>query len=186
MTVKKIHRYPDEDLKIFKLMIEKKLQEAIADNSKTQDKVDNLKESMENDFNWVEDSGMTIELEMLFAILNRNQKHINDLENALIRIKNKTYGICVLTGQLIDKRRLAVVPTTTKSIQAKNNQNKTPLTKRINSFDLEKKDKAPITFSRIIKTNSPSSIKKEKAYDEDLLADNFDDILNAIESNEEE
>ncbi len=52
----------------------------------------------------------------------RHQKHLRDIENALIRITNQTYGICVVTGKLIDKKRLMAVPTTTKSIEGKNQE----------------------------------------------------------------
>lgn len=55
----------------------------------------------------------------------RQQRHIQDLKNALLRIENKTYGICTVTGQLISKERLRLVPHATKSIDGKNIANAT-------------------------------------------------------------
>lgn len=56
---------------------------------------------------------------MLNNMAIRQRMYIKDLENALIRIRNKSYGICSISGQLIDKKRLLAVPTTTKSLEAK-------------------------------------------------------------------
>ena len=64
-------------------------------------------------------SSIQSELEMLNNMANHQRKYIQDLENALIRINNKSYGICVVTGELIEKKRLLAVPTTTKSVVAK-------------------------------------------------------------------
>jgi RNA polymerase-binding transcription factor DksA len=52
---------------------------------------------------------VSIQIEMLNSMVIRQQQFINNLENALIRIQNKTYGICTVTGQLIDKKRLKLV-----------------------------------------------------------------------------
>ena len=59
-------------------------------------------------------------------LASRQQKFINNLENALLRIENKTYGICRVTGKLISKERLKSVPHATLSIEAKLNQNVKP------------------------------------------------------------
>ena len=63
-----------------------------------------------------------MEKESLSQLAARQQKFINNLENALIRIKNGTYGICKDTGKLIDKKRLKAVPHATQSIEAKLNR----------------------------------------------------------------
>jgi RNA polymerase-binding transcription factor DksA len=65
----------------------------------------------ENGFNqqggdWYDDSTAHTDLEMLQRLLQRQQRHVQDLRNALLRIQNKTYGICIVTGQLISKERL--------------------------------------------------------------------------------
>jgi len=71
----------------------------------------------------LEDGAETIEKENLSQLAARQQKFIANLENALVRIKNGTYGICVKTGKLINKERLRAVPHTTLSIEAKLQQN---------------------------------------------------------------
>ena len=70
----------------------------------------------------LEDGADTMEKESLSQLAGRQQKFINNLENALIRIKNGTYGICKDTGNLIDKKRLRAVPHATQSIEAKLNR----------------------------------------------------------------
>jgi len=62
--------------------------------------------------------------EYLHGLTFRHRKHLRDIENALIRIKNETYGVCMVTGKLIDKKRLMAVPTTTKSIEGKQQEDK--------------------------------------------------------------
>ena len=71
----------------------------------------------------LEDGADTAEKENLNQLAARQQKFINNLENALIRIKNGTYGVCRVTGKLISKERLMAVPHTTLSIEAKLNEN---------------------------------------------------------------
>ena len=70
----------------------------------------------------LEDGADTMEKESLSQLAGRQQKFIKNLENALIRIKNGTYGICKDTGKLIDKKRLEAVPHATQSIEAKLNR----------------------------------------------------------------
>ncbi len=68
----------------------------------------------------IDDSSSQIQQkEYLHNLKFRQQKHLRDIENALIRINNRTYGVCVITGKMIDKKRLLAVPTTTKSIEGK-------------------------------------------------------------------
>ncbi len=71
----------------------------------------------------LEDGAETAEKESLSQLAARQQKFINNLENALIRIKNGTYGICIDTGKLIPKDRLKAVPHTMHCIEAKLNRN---------------------------------------------------------------
>ena len=70
----------------------------------------------------LEDGADTMEKESLSQLAGRQQKFISNLENALIRIKNGTYGICKDTGKLIDKNRLKAVPHATQTIEAKLNR----------------------------------------------------------------
>lgn len=119
-------RYTDAELKEFEELILEKL-----DKAKNELKI--LKESLNrsNDEGTdstagntkvLEDGADTAEKENLSQLAARQQKFINNLENALIRIKNGTYGICSVTGKLISKERLRAVPHTTQSIEAKLSQ----------------------------------------------------------------
>ena len=72
----------------------------------------------------MEDGSDTMSREETAQLAARQQKFIMNLENALLRIKNKTYGVCRVTGKLIAKERLRLVPHATMSIEAKNNQDK--------------------------------------------------------------
>jgi DnaK suppressor protein len=115
-------RYSDEDLQEFKVLIDAKLAQAQEELNTTQQQIADLNE---NGFNqqggdWYDDSTTHTDLEMLQRMLVRQQRYVQDLKNALLRIHNKTYGICSVTGVLIDKSRLRLVPHATKSIDGKN------------------------------------------------------------------
>jgi len=71
----------------------------------------------------MEDGSETLSREEMAQLASRQEKFIQNLRNALIRIENKTYGICRVTGKLIQKERLKLVPHATLSIEAKNAQN---------------------------------------------------------------
>jgi DnaK suppressor protein len=115
-------RYSDEDLQEFKVLVEDKLALAQEELNTTQRQIDDLNE---NGFNqqggdWYDDSTAHTDLEMLQRMLTRQQRHVQDLKNALLRVHNKTYGICTVTGNLIEKERLRLVPHATKSVDGKN------------------------------------------------------------------
>jgi DnaK suppressor protein len=121
-------RYSDEDLKEFKDLINRKLTVA-------KEELNNLLNQMSNpginggnetdgSYNKLEDGASTSEKEYLSQLAARQRKFIENLENALIRIENKTYGICKVTGKLISKERLRAVPHTTLSMEAKLQQYK--------------------------------------------------------------
>lgn len=120
-----VTRYSDEDLQEFKALIESKLENARNELNFMQEQVAELNEnaSEKQGGNWFDDSSLHTEIEMLNGMVIRQHQFINNLENALIRIKNKTYGICSVTGQLIDKKRLLLVPHATKSVIAKEIEN---------------------------------------------------------------
>jgi RNA polymerase-binding transcription factor DksA len=117
-------RYNDDELKEFETLITKKL-------DKAREEFRILKETLNrnNDAGTdatsggntkvLEDGAETAEKENLSQLAARQQKYIMNLENALVRIKNGTYGICTVTGKLIPKERLIAVPHTTQSIEAK-------------------------------------------------------------------
>lgn len=115
-------RYSDEELMEFKEIVDAKLEQAKAELSMTEQQIADLNE---NGFNqqggdWYDDSTAHTDLEMLQRLLVRQQRHVQDLKNALLRIQNKTYGVCSVTGALISKERLRLVPHATKSIDGKN------------------------------------------------------------------
>jgi RNA polymerase-binding transcription factor DksA len=117
-------RYSEDELKEFETLIVKKL-------DKAREEFRILKETLNrnNDAGTdatsggntkvLEDGAETAEKENLSQLAARQQKYIMNLENALVRIKNGTYGICTVTGKLIPKERLIAVPHTTQSIEAK-------------------------------------------------------------------
>lgn len=115
-------RYSEKELKEFEKIILEKLDAA---NTVLKDIKSTLTKSAVNSTEAVkvlEAGADTLEKENLNQLAARQQKFIGSLENALIRIKNSTYGVCVVTGKLINKERLKAVPHTTHSIEAKLNQ----------------------------------------------------------------
>ncbi len=119
-------RYSDKDLAEFKEIIIKKLDEAHKDydllKATISHKDDHGTDDTSPTFKLLEDGSDVLSKEESNALAVRQQKFIQSLENALIRIQNKTYGICRVTGKLIGKDRLRVVPHATLSIEAKNMQ----------------------------------------------------------------
>ena len=118
-------RYTDVELEEFKALIEDKIKEAKIDlellNNELSHKDDHGTDDTSRTFNMMEDGASTFSREMTAQKAARQEKFIVGLENALLRIKNKTYGICRVTGKLINKKRLMLVPHATLSIEAKNN-----------------------------------------------------------------
>jgi RNA polymerase-binding protein DksA len=118
MIENEIIRYSDADLAEFRELIEKKLKKAREELTFYQEQIKNTGEG-ENNFNNLEDGSITLERESMNQLASRLVKHIGHLENALIRIENKTYGICRETGKLIPKERLKAVPHATLCVEAK-------------------------------------------------------------------
>ena len=126
MAEDKNNRYSDADLAEFKTLIQEKIE-------KSQHDLELIKSAYMNDHNnGTEDTAPTFKAfdegsavmskESNSQLAIRQEKFIRDLKNALIRIENKTYGICRVTGKLINKKRLELVPHATLSIEAKNMQ----------------------------------------------------------------
>lgn len=114
-------RYSDEELQEFKTIVNERLVQAQDELQTTEKQIADLNE---NGFNqqggdWYDDSTAHTDLEMLQRMLQRQQRFVQDLKNALLRIQNKTYGICIVTGELISKERLKLVPHATKSMDGK-------------------------------------------------------------------
>ncbi len=117
-------RYSDEELKEFENLINEKLEKARGEYKILKDTLNrNNDEGTDatsgGNTKVLEDGAETAEKENMSQLAARQQKYITNLENALVRIKNGTYGICSVTGKLISKERLMAVPHTTQSIEAK-------------------------------------------------------------------
>jgi RNA polymerase-binding transcription factor DksA len=120
------NRYSDKDLEEFKSIIEEKIEKAKEDlallKSSYMNNGNNGTEDTSPTFKAFEEGSQTMSKEANTQLALRQEKFIRDLKNALIRIENKTYGVCRVTGKLIQKQRLILVPHATLSIEAKNMQ----------------------------------------------------------------
>ena len=125
-TTETKERYSDAELAEFKELIQAKIRKA-------QEQLELYKSAYVNDgnngtddtsptFKAFEEGSETLSKEANSQLAIRQEKFIRDLKNALIRIENKTYGVCRVTGKLIAKERLKLVPHATLSIEAKNMQ----------------------------------------------------------------
>lgn len=121
-------RYSDTELAEFKELIQHKLKEAHVDYTLLVGSLSHNDDHGTDDtgrtFNMMEDGSETLSREEVAQLASRQEKFIQSLQAALVRIENKTYGICRVTGKLIQKERLRLVPHATMSIDAKNAQNK--------------------------------------------------------------
>ena len=125
MSVKKA-KYTDKELAQFKKIIITKIQQAEEDLGVLKggfaNNTNNGTDDTSPTFKAFEEGSETLSKEANTQLAMRQVKFIRDLKNALIRIENKTYGICRKTGKLIEKERLKLVPHATLSIEAKNQQ----------------------------------------------------------------
>ncbi len=119
-------RYSSDELKEFKEIIQKKLAIAKEDYETLRQSIDNSEGNDTQDtsptFKVLEEGAAVLSKEEAGRLAQRQVKFIQHLQGALIRIENKTYGICRETGKLISKERLRAVPHATLSIEAKKNQ----------------------------------------------------------------
>ena len=119
-------RYSDADLKEFKQIIDDKIARAKEDlamlRSSYMNNGNNGTDDTSPTFKAFEEGSETMSKEANVQLAIRQEKFIRDLKNALMRIENKTYGVCRVTGKLIQKERLKLVPHATLSIEAKNRQ----------------------------------------------------------------
>lgn len=121
-------RYTDEELEEFRVIIDEKLRVARDSYSKVMRQLMNEDTNDVNDtsptYKALEEGSLTQSKEDMVAMAARQQKFIQGLEAALVRISNKTYGIDRMTGELIPKERLRAVPHATLSVASKNARNK--------------------------------------------------------------
>lgn len=120
-------RYSDAELAEFKTLIEEKIANAEKDLKHFQGQIDYSGTNSGNGgakFNIMEDGSEALSREKIAQLAHRQRKFIQQLKAAMVRIENKTYGVCRQTGKLISKERLKIVPHTSLSIEAKNAQQK--------------------------------------------------------------
>ena len=170
-------RYSDSELEEFREIVEKKLATAKEELGYLQEQILEITENSGDDHggDWMDDSSTNNDIEFLNNMAIRQRKYIQDLENALVRIRNKTYGICMVTGQLIDKRRLLAVPTATKSVEAKTAQGseapKPPEKKPVSPEVKEKVEKtvpaSPKIITKVIRKPKPGTPAKPVDIDDD-------------------
>ena len=126
MAKEKKARYSDQELENFRKLIEEKIEKAQEDlellRSAYMNDGNNGTDDTSPTFKAFEEGSETMSKEANTQLAIRQEKFIRDLKNAMIRIENKTYGICRKTGKLINKKRLLLVPHATLSIEAKNMQ----------------------------------------------------------------
>ncbi len=119
-------RFSDEELEEFRDIIIKKLEKARAELTFLQESILKPNEHGTDDTytsnKLMDDNSYSFEKENLSRLADRQRKFITSLENAIIRIESKTYGVCRETGKLIAKERLRAVPHATLSIEAKQKQ----------------------------------------------------------------
>lgn len=119
-------RFSDADLAEFKELIQAKIEKAQADldliKSAYMNDLNNGTDDTSPTFKAFEEGSETMSKEANSQLAIRQEKFLRDLKNALFRVENKTYGICRVTGKLINKERLKLVPHATMSIEAKNMQ----------------------------------------------------------------
>jgi RNA polymerase-binding transcription factor DksA len=178
-------RYSDEDLAEFKALIEKKLEKEKDELDFMRDQIIELNENSgdQQGGDWFDDSSIHSELEMLNNQVIRKQQYVRNLENALVRIQNKTYGICSVTGQLIDKKRLLLVPHATKSVEAKEERPApVPLIEKRDDLDEIKKttetSKGPRIIDRVIRKVSTRPTTKPRVEDDDDF--DWDELVDEI------
>lgn len=123
MSQEERKKYSEDELQEFETLITEKLEKAKTELSYIRESLsrrnDSGTDTTSGNTKVLEDGADTAEKESLSQLAARQQKFISQLENALIRIKNGTYGVCVDTGKLIPKERLRAVPHTMHSIEAK-------------------------------------------------------------------
>lgn len=174
------HRYSDEELQEFRTLIEQKLEKANKELEYMRQQIIEVNQngSDAQGGDWTDDSSIHTELEMLNKMVGRQQQFVRNLDNALLRIKNKTYGICRISGKLIDKKRLMLVPHATQSIEAKEAQSKGPQRSIIskksnpNTAGEKRKNGTKKIISKVVKKSSDNKTEKVIPTDDEWEIEN--------------
>ena len=112
-------RYNDQELAEFDQLINDKLSKAKEQLAFYMEQIQELSDNDDSKLKGLDDGISSVETERLYTMAARQKKLIQHLENARLRIQNKVYGVCRVTGKLISKERLMAVPHATLSIEAK-------------------------------------------------------------------
>lgn len=165
MTTNTSNRYSDADLLEFTAAINKDLAKSKKQLANLEEQLADAVEANDDQGDYVDSSANQSDLDLIQTMANRQRKHILDLQNALQRVHNKSYGICIVTGELIDKRRLLAVPTTARSLAAK----VTPpvVQKQFKPAVKAATGRPNKIISRVISKPKPASIPITKDWDED-------------------
>lgn len=119
--------YSRQDLEEFRVLIEKKLTDARGEYKRLANSLKEFSTTSADSINYTEFGNESREKEQVEILMARQAKFMDKLEKALIRIENGSYGVCRVTGELIPKERLRIVPHATTTVAAKMSQNKRPL-----------------------------------------------------------
>lgn len=171
-------KYSDVDLEEFRRLILKKMERAQEQLELLQNQIYEVTENGDGDYGqgMMDDSNTNTDVEMLNSLAIHQRKYIRELENALSRIRHKTYGICEVTGELIDKKRLLAVPTTTKSLAAKlgvNSLEQKPALSQEEDDEENEPEKRPAlrqerkVITRVIRKATPKRAPEFQLEDED-------------------
>ncbi len=114
--------YSKQELAEFRQLIERKLDEAQREYKRLAENLKEFSNSSADSYNFTEFGNESREKEQVEILMARQAKFIDKLEKALIRIENGSYGVCRVTGELIPKERLRIVPHATTTVQAKMKQ----------------------------------------------------------------
>jgi len=112
-------KYSDAELSVFEKIIDDKLSKAKEQLAFYMEQIQELSDNDDSKLKGLDDGISSVETERLYTMAARQKKLIQHLDNAKLRIKNKVYGICRMSGKLIPKERLMAVPHATLSIEAK-------------------------------------------------------------------
>lgn len=112
-------RYSDDELAEFSAILSARIEKSESYLASIDEQLIELADNSIDENSLDDSSSLMEQKENLTSFRSRQIKHLSDLNAAMLRIKNKSYGICVVTGELIEKARLLAVPTTTKSIKSK-------------------------------------------------------------------
>lgn len=166
-------RYSDAELEEFKALILEKLEKANNELSYMRQQIVDINSngSDQQGGDYMDDSSLHTEVEMLNQMVSRQQQFIRNLENALIRVKNKKYGVCTITGKLIDKKRLLLVPHATKSIAGKQGTSNVSLKSR--PKPITRKEKPSKIISKVVRKASESTTKSSDT--STLIGDQWED-----------